>query len=152
MSKITTELFTHQKKYLYCTLNFFASSRISWTSGIRLASNVEFDNSRGMSEAHIFWVYSRNLSLRRDMNSSRVSCLTNLLMIGFGSFVAFRGDTPHFFFLQRVVLFWRDLALEFDFWVIISCQYFFPKAELTKARLHGTKTIVWVHTIEVIMM
>ena len=47
-----------------------------------------------------------------------------------------------FFSLFRESFFsWRDLALEVDFRVIISCQYFFPKAELTKARLHSTKTI-----------
>ena len=47
-----------------------------------------------------------------------------------------------FFFLQIIVLFFKGLALEFDFRVIISCQYFLPKAKLTKARLHSTKTIV----------
>jgi len=66
------------------------------------------------------------------MTSSRVSRLTNLLMIGFGSLVAFRGGTRHFFF-SELFSSWRDLALEFEFRVIISCQYFFPKAEFTKA-------------------
>ena len=42
---------------------------------------------------------------------------------------------------QNGALFLTDLALEFDFGVIISCQYFFPKAELTKVRLHSTRTI-----------
>ena len=54
-----------------------------------------------------------------------------------------------YFYLQRLVLFLKG----FDFEVIISCQYFFPKAELSKACLHGTRTVVrvYLHVIEVMM-
>ena len=47
-----------------------------------------------------------------------------------------------FFFLPPESRSHLDLALEFDFGVIISSQYFFPEAELSKTYLHSTRTIV----------
>ena len=60
--------------------------------------------------------------------------------------VTIRRNSDYFAFFRESFSSWRYLALEFDFRVIISCQYFPPKAELAKARLHSTKTIVWVYT------
>ena len=56
-------------------------------------------------------------------------------------------DSSFFFFLQRVVLFLRGFGIR----IWLSSHYqlpidFLPKAELTNARLHSTKTIVWVYT------
>ena len=45
------------------------------------------------------------------------------------------------FFLRDSFSSLRDLALEFDFRIIISCQYFTPKAELSKAQYQNMRSM-----------
>ena len=53
---------------------------------------MEFDKSAASSRPAYFKP-TLEISRRRDITSSRVTCLTDLQMIGFGPFVAFRAGT-----------------------------------------------------------
>ena len=53
---------------------------------------MEFDNSAASPRSTSFGS-TLDISRRRDMTSSRISCLTDLHMIDFGPFVALRAGT-----------------------------------------------------------